>query len=116
MGTRELLHGLASQEMVTKRRFLTGLIALVFLLGACSSSSDDADVTDEATAEEILINSAGAMSGIDSASFTIEQSGASIFIDDADQLGFQLAEGRFSAPSSSEALVTVNAFGFVTTT
>lgn len=54
------------------------------------------------------------MSGIDSASFTIKQTGASIFIDDADQLGFESAEGRFAAPASSEALVTVNAFGFRT--
>lgn len=88
-------------------------MALGFVIGACSSSSDGADVTDEATAEEILINSSGAMSDIDSASFTIEQTGASIFIDDADQLGFQSAEGRFAAPASSEALVTVNAFGFI---
>lgn len=98
--------------MVTKRRFVILPIALVLLLGACSSSSDDADGTDEPTVSEILISSATAMSGIDSASFTIEQSGASIFIDDADQLGFQSAEGRFAAPASSEALVTVNAFGF----
>ena len=40
--------------------------------------------------------------------------GAARLFDDADQLGFQSAEGRFASPSSAEALITVEAFGFTT--
>ncbi len=98
--------------MVTKRRFLVALLSLVFAMAACSSS--DTDAVEELTAQEILTGSAAAMSGIESASFTIDQSGASVFIDDADQLAFQSAKGRFAAPASSDALVTVNAFGLTT--
>ena len=98
--------------MVTKRRFLVALLSLAFVMAACSSS--DGDAVDELTAQEILTVSAAAMSGIESASFTIEQSGASVFIDDGDQLAFQSAKGRFAAPASSDALVTVNAFGLTT--
>jgi len=53
------------------------------------------------------------MSNVESASFTIEQSGATVFIDE-DQFAFQMADGRFASPSSAEAVITVDALGFTT--
>lgn len=54
------------------------------------------------------------MADVGSASFTIQQSGAEILIDDAGQLAFQSAEGRFDAPASADALINVEALGFTT--
>lgn len=104
-----------SPQMVFTRSPLIVLLAALVLLGACSSSSDSGDETaQEPAVDRILIDAGAAMSSVESASFMIEQSGAVIFIDDAEQLGFQLADGRFARPASSEALVTVDALGFTT--
>jgi lipoprotein LprG len=54
------------------------------------------------------------MISVESASFTIDQTGGTVFIDDGEELAFQSAEGRFASPSSSQALLTVEAFGFST--
>lgn len=64
--------------------------------------------------DRILLDAGAAMSTVESASFVIEQSGAAIFIDDAEQLEFQSADGRFARPASAEALITVDALGFTT--
>lgn len=88
---------------------------LVAVLVACSSSSDAGDDgSDEQSVDQILSDGADAMNAIESAAFTIEQTGASLFIDDTGQLGFESAEGRFARPASSEAVVTVDALGFTT--
>jgi len=88
------------------------LLAGVLLVAGCSSSGSGDDA--ELSAEEVMVGAAAAMSEVTSAAFTIEQTGASIPIDDAGQLGFQAADGRFAAPASAEALITVDALGFTT--
>ena len=88
------------------------LVATVVALGACSSGSDDE--TEARGPEEILADAAAAMSTVESAAFTIEQTGAVVFIDDDGQLAFKSADGRFAAPASSDALVTIDALGFTT--
>jgi len=84
------------------------------LAGCTTSSGSDGEGAEELTAEQIVTDAAAAMSTVESASFTIEQAGATVFIDDAEQFAFQAADGRFAAPGSSEAILTVQALGFVT--
>lgn len=58
------------------------------------------------------------MGEVDTVRFTIERSGEPVFIDLGDELGdlieFRDAEGRFSGPSSADALVTVTVTDFNT--
>lgn len=54
------------------------------------------------------------MSDIDTVLFTIELEGADVFIDDNGLIGFRMAEGRYAAPSSADAVVAVNALGLAT--
>lgn len=89
--------------------------AVVCALAGCTASSDsDGEGVEELTAEQVVADAAAAMSTVESASFTIEQAGATVFIDDDEQFAFQAADGRFAAPRSSEAILTVQALGFVT--
>jgi len=90
------------------------LLALVTLalLGACSSDSGE-DV-EAVGVDEIRTRSASAMADVDSVLFTIELEGADVFIDDAGLIGFRTAEGRFAAPSSADAVVSVVALGLAT--
>jgi len=88
------------------------LAAITIVSGACSSTADDDRA--ERGQEEILTDTAAAMANVESATFTIEQTGAVVFIDDAGQLAFKAADGRFAGPASSEALVTIDALGFTT--
>lgn len=101
--------------MKSSRRWLIVLVAFLGAIGACSSSSDSGDdETGELTIDRILTDASTAMSEVESAAFTIEQSGAAVFIDETNQLGFQSAVGRFASPSSAEALISVEALGFTT--
>lgn len=86
----------------------------VAVAGCSGSSSSDGEGPGELTAEQIVTDAAAAMSTVESASFSIDQAGATVFIDDAEQFAFQSADGRFAAPRSSEAILTVQALGFVT--
>lgn len=83
-------------------------------LAGCTSTDSDEEGVEELTAEQVVTDAATAMSTVESASFTIEQTGATVFIDDDEQFAFQAADGRFAAPRSSEAILTVQALGFVT--
>ena len=86
----------------------------LLVAGCTTSSGSDGERIEELTAEQVVADAAAAMSTVESASFTIEQAGATVFIDDAEQFAFQAADGRFAAPRSSEAILTVQALGFVT--
>lgn len=54
------------------------------------------------------------MGTVDTVRFTIERTGAPVHIDPGDLLTFNKAEGRFAAPSSADALVTIAIAGFNT--
>jgi lipoprotein LprG len=98
-------------------RPLAGLLLTLALLAACSSSDDDSESeagpavegVDSSDPTEILQASAAAMAQVESVTFTIERTGAEVFIDDGENLAFVSADGRFGAPSSADALVTVDA-------
>jgi hypothetical protein len=66
---------------------------------------------DQAT---VLDAAALLMGTVDTVEFSIERSGAPIHIDPMDLLTFNKAEGRFAAPTSADALVTVEVAGFNT--
>ena len=91
------------------------MLAVVASSAACSdSTADGPDSGAERQAGQIVADAAVAMADVESAAFTIEQSGATLFIDDGDQLGFQSAVGRYASPSSAEAIISVSARGFAT--
>ncbi len=103
-------------------RPLAGVLIALVLLSASSSDDDSggddggaAATTETAAAaagpDEILQASATAMAGVDGVTFTIERTGADVFIDDGESLAFVSAEGRFGAPSSADALVRVETSG-----
>ena len=96
------------------RRFSFTLAALAMVLAAGCSSSDSGEGDGARSADEIVAASAVAMAEFETASFTIEQTGAGLFIDEAGILAFQGADGRFARPSSADALVAVEASGFTT--
>lgn len=54
------------------------------------------------------------MGEVDFVEFTIERSGAPVHIDPFEIIVFIKAAGRFAAPTAADALVTVEAAGFVT--
>lgn len=94
--------------------WLVGLIGLT-ALGAglvAGCSGDEGATSGDLTTEEILTRSSAAMAEVGSAEFTITQAGDPIFFDGGGQIAFVGAEGRFTRPSSADALVSVEAFGF----
>lgn len=93
-------------------RLLAILVVLLVAVSGCSSDDGAADTA--VTAEQVLIDAAAAMSEVETAAFTLEQTGAPVPIDEEGQLLFQAADGRIARPSSAQALVTVEALGFTT--
>ncbi len=91
------------------------MIAVVFVtlagIGGCSSAGDPEEAP---TIDVVLQSSAAAMAGIESASFTIEQTGAEVYIDGAELIQFVAANGRYATPTSADALVSVKALGLST--
>jgi hypothetical protein len=83
------------------------LVALPALVVGGCGSDESAEPTITADVEAIRTAAATAMAEIDTARFSVERSGAPIYIDDGDTLAFERAEGRFSAPASADALFTV---------
>ena len=90
------------------------LFAIVMLLAACSGSDGATDVTIAPDLPVLLATAADTMGSVDSVHFTFRLEGAPIFIDDADLVSFQDAEGRFVGPDLADALVTVKAAGVAT--
>ncbi|MEO1060505.1 MAG: LppX_LprAFG lipoprotein [Actinomycetota bacterium] len=98
------------------RPLVAALATALALLAACSSDADDAEPAETVADDsgpaptdpaEILDEAATAMAEVESVTFTIERTGAEVFIDDGENLAFVSADGRFGAPSSADALVTV---------
>ncbi len=104
---------MACRSPLTTTLILACTVAFA-LAGCTTSSSSDGEGFEGLTAEQVVTDAAAAMSTVETASFTIDQAGATVFIDDAEQFAFQSADGRFAAPRSSEAILTVQALGFVT--
>ena len=99
---------------MTRRCSLVIGLLLVLLAGACSSGSGGDDDAESLDIDGVRSLAADAMSDVDTVLFTIELEGADVFIDDDELIGFRMAEGRFAAPSSADAVVAVNALGLST--
>jgi len=85
------------------------LAALVVGLAACGGE----DLGGEKLAQdavELGALSAAAMGNVESVAFSLERTGASVFIDAAESISLDGIDGRFSAPGSADAImeVTVN--------
>jgi hypothetical protein len=87
-------------------------LALALLAAACSSEPTGPTLPPETAT--ILDASAEVMGEIDYVRFTIERGGAPIYIDAVDALAFENAEGRFAAPSSADAVVTIKVSSLTT--
>lgn len=93
---------------------LVAVGALAMAVSACASDETDTPTTLPPDQDTVLAAAAEVMGEVDTVSFTIERTGAPIFIDPAEILVFEKAEGRFEAPDSADALVTVEVGGFST--
>lgn len=100
--------------MIRRRLPLLVVLLVATLAAACSSDSDDTAVAEVLDVDGVRTLSAEAMAEIDSVLFTIELEGADVFIDDEELIAFRAAEGRFAAPSSADAVVSVVALGLAT--
>ncbi len=94
-------------------------LVLPLVAAACTddgSSGAEAPATsitepDVLTAEAVTTSSSEAMGAIDSVAFVIDQQGAEVYLDEGQLVQFVRAEGRYGAPSSADALVTVTLLG-----
>jgi lipoprotein LprG len=99
---------------MTRRWSVVIGLALVAVTAACSSGSGEEVEAEVLDVDGVRSLAAAAMADIESVLFTIEHDGADVFIDDEGRIGFRAAEGRFAAPSSADAIVSVSALGLAT--
>lgn len=91
------------------------LSILVLSSTGCSSGADPEPVaTLPPDSQAVLAAAATAMGEVKTVEFSIERTGAPLYIDPLDLLTFNKAEGRFAAPTSADAVVTVEVGGFNT--
>jgi hypothetical protein len=91
---------------------------LAFVLLALVACGDDAEPEGEpmpADADVIIAASAEAMGEVTSVRFELARSGAPVYIDTFESLALEKIVGRFSAPSSADAALTVTVDGDLTT-
>lgn len=87
-------------------------IAVITVLGlaaaSCGAGGSPPGSTLPPEPGPVLAAASQAMGSIDTVRFTIERTGDPVYIDSRETLAFDLAEGRFAAPSSAEAVVTLS--------
>lgn len=93
---------------MTHRKLLLTALIVALTIAACS---DEAEPTDP---DAVIALSIDRMGQVESVRFFLERTGTAVYIDDAGLLEFSSAEGRFSAPESTDALLTVRALGIPT--
>jgi LppX/LprAFG-like lipoprotein len=99
------------------RRTSTWLFVLACgLLGAaCGSDAEPEGDPLPADAATILDASSAAMGAVTSVRFDLKRSGAAVYIDQFESLALDKIKGRFSAPGSADAVLTVTVDGSLTT-
>ena len=90
-------------------RLLGFVLALVALVSACGGEDLGGEKL-PTDAAGLGAAAAAAMGGVESVHFTLERTGAPVFIDAAESMSLNGLEGRFSAPGSADAIlqITVN--------
>ena len=98
------------------RRYLAGLFGVAaMVITACSSEATPDPPATLPPDQTVVLDAAALLMGqVDTVTFSIERSGAPVFIDPQEFLTFNKAVGRFAAPTSADALVTVEVAGFNT--
>ena len=91
-----------------RRAYFLLILAGLFLV-ACGG-----DELEDLPAEEIVANSAAAMSEIEGFRFAIDRTGAAAYLDPDQTISFRRAEGYYAAPDSAQATVRVITPGLVT--
>ena len=87
-------------------------MVLVLLAVGCSGSDETAGPADVAT---VLATTAEAMAEVGTVAFTIERTGAAVFLDEGGSLVFNQAKGRFSSEGAAvDAVLRVTALGIET--
>ncbi len=92
-----------------RRNIVGPLCLMVSLLASCSESSPA--TTAPPTGRELLERAAETMGTVGTVLFTIERTGEPVYIDTQGFLEFVGATGRYAAPGSADAVVTVSAIG-----
>ena len=94
----------------------------VLLVGAAAGGLVGCDGSEEpegdplpAESSTILNASARAMGDVTSVRFTLSRSGAPVYIDTFESLALESVDGRFAAPGSADALLTVEVDGSLKT-
>lgn len=85
---------------------------------ALAGCGDDAEPEGEvlpAVAATIVDAAAAAMGDVTSVRFQLERSGAAVYVDTFESLALEKVVGRFSAPASADAALTVTVDGSLTT-
>ncbi len=95
-------------------RILALALAVLAASSGCSSDGESAAALVDPTIDEILTASSAAMAEVETARFEIAQTGAPVFIDNDSLIRFVGAKGRYAAPESADALVSVEALGLAT--
>jgi hypothetical protein len=103
-----------NRQPIGPRWSRVGLLLALLAIAACSSGGDEGPSDGPVTAEQVLVDAAAAMVEVETAAFTLEQTGAEVAIDAEGQLRFLEARGRIARPASADAVVTVDALGFTT--
>jgi len=97
------------------RHMLVMGLGLVALTG-CGDDAEPEGKPLAADAETIVAASSAAMGQVTSVRFELRRSGAAIFIDEFESLALEKIVGRFSAPTSVDAALTVTVDGSLKTT
>lgn len=110
--------GVISSRTRSHRRLPIAFVALLMVVGACSSCSGSADEeSSRLTTDPVALQaaSAAAMGEVTSVRFTLSRSGDPVFIDQLKTTSLKSLEGRFSAPASAEAVLKVEVGGILNT-
>ncbi|MGH9134319.1 MAG: LppX_LprAFG lipoprotein [Ilumatobacteraceae bacterium] len=94
---------------------LLGCGAAVLALIGCGGSDEPGGEPLPAETAAIISASAQAMGDVTSVRFTLTRSGAPVFIDEFETLALETVDGRYSAPGSADALLTVEVNGSLKT-
>jgi len=99
----------------TAGALLVGTLVAGVVLAGCSGSDEPEGDPLPAESTAILTASARAMGDVTSVRFTLTRSRAPVFIDTFESLALDSVDGRFAAPASAEAVLTVEVDGSLKT-
>src|SRR5688572_29357170 len=85
------------------------------VLVACGDDAEPEGEPLAADVETIQAASAASMGEVTSVRFHLQRSGAPVFIDEVEALALEELDGRFVAPSSADAILTVTVDGSLST-